>query len=59
MIRIAFMNDDGISGFSVRQDGSHVTGKRVCVKLKSLPQNDGLFDRTFAIPCQILSSLVD
>ena len=59
MIRIAFMNDYGISGFLARQDGTHVTRKRVCVKMKSLPQNDGLFDRTFAIPCQILLSLVD
>ena len=59
MIRIAFMNDYGISGFLARQDGTHVTRKRVCVKMKSLPQNDGLFDRTFAISCEILLSLVD
>ena len=49
MIRIAFMNDDGISGFLARQDGTHVTGKRGLRQNESLPQNDGLFDRTFAI----------
>ena len=34
------MNDGGIRGFLARQDGTHVTRKRVCVKLKA-PQNDG------------------